>query len=188
MAAILDVRFGGNDYDQQFCGGSLIAPSWVLTAAHCVEDASAANLRVAIGRRLLNNSPPQGEKIAVERVVAHEDYDPVRLTHDTALLKLVAPSSFAPIDLAESTPEHDLLHLPRRLRIVVRRAHHGLCRRTEHRQLLRRQRRSAVRRRDEDPGRHRELGNGCAKRRFPGVYSEVNSPRIRNFIRSTAGV
>lgn len=31
-------------------------------------------------------------------------------------------------------------------------------------------------------------GNGCAKRRFPGVYSEVNNPQIRSFIQNTAGV
>ena len=32
-------------------------------------------------------------------------------------------------------------------------------------------------------------GNGCAKRKFPGVYSEVNNPSIReDFIRRNAGV
>ena len=31
-------------------------------------------------------------------------------------------------------------------------------------------------------------GNGCAKKRFPGVYSEVNSQRIRDWILQTSGV
>jgi secreted trypsin-like serine protease len=31
-------------------------------------------------------------------------------------------------------------------------------------------------------------GIGCAKTHFPGVYAEVNSPVIRNFIAATAGV
>jgi secreted trypsin-like serine protease len=32
------------------------------------------------------------------------------------------------------------------------------------------------------------FGIGCAKQHFPGVYAEVNSPTIRNFIAETAGV
>ena len=31
-------------------------------------------------------------------------------------------------------------------------------------------------------------GRGCAKKRFPGVYSEVNNPAIRDWIRNTSGV
>ncbi len=31
-------------------------------------------------------------------------------------------------------------------------------------------------------------GTGCALPKFPGVYSEVNNPAIRDFIRATAGV
>jgi trypsin len=38
VALVFDTRFGGSDYDRQFCGGSLITTYIVLTAAHCVID------------------------------------------------------------------------------------------------------------------------------------------------------
>lgn len=226
MAAILDARFGGSDYNQQFCGGSLIAPSWVLTAAHCVEDASAGNLRVAIGRTLLTSNPAQGEKIAVERIVVHQDYHPQRLSHDAALLKLVAASSFTPIRLAANTQQDDLAYEQAGKMLTVIGWGTISTRKTNYPNDLREVNVPVV---EDGPCRSAygssfdaptmvcagapnidscygdsggplfdyvtktqvgivSWGNGCAKKRFPGVYSEVNNQQIRDFIRNTAGV
>lgn len=66
-----------------FCGGSLIAPNAVLSAAHC---AQGSGYYAVVGRRDLTTG--DGERIAVRRQVVHPSYDPSATDNDFMILLL----------------------------------------------------------------------------------------------------
>ncbi|MFG2881641.1 S1 family peptidase [Streptomyces sp. NPDC048297] len=88
-------RFGGTRAGQ-FCGGVVVAPTTVVTAAHCMgEDALGAppnqvrDLKVIAGRTdLLADG---GEEVAVKDVRVNPGYDAVANSGDFAVLTLARP-------------------------------------------------------------------------------------------------
>jgi transmembrane serine protease 11D len=104
------VALVGNGTRNQFCGGSKIGDSWVLTAAHCVDNffvgMDPSRLDVVLGTLTY---PSGGEQIAVRAIHTHPRWDDVNLDFDAALLELESPATMgeavAVHGAGESLPE-----------------------------------------------------------------------------------
>eukprot|EP00729_Bicosta_minor_P000328 gene328-30604_t len=86
------------------CGGSLIAPGYVLTAAHCYYPARTSDIgSVCLGAHNAWWSSCEGQEVKIASVAIHPDYDEWTTDNDIAILKLATDvTSITPVKLADT--------------------------------------------------------------------------------------
>nr|AAM10779.1 trypsin [Blomia tropicalis] len=73
-----------------FCGGSIIADNYILTAAHCIQGLSASSLTTRYNT-LRHNSG--GLTVKASRIIGHEKYDSNTIDNDIALIQTASKMS-----------------------------------------------------------------------------------------------
>jgi secreted trypsin-like serine protease len=78
-----------NNYQAQFCGGTVIDPIWILTAAHCLQGTNSQDVKIVAG--VVSLTQDSGQERTVTQIIIHPNYNADTSENDIALLRLSSP-------------------------------------------------------------------------------------------------
>jgi trypsin len=211
QVALLNKTVSDN-YSAQFCGGTIIAPNVIVTAAHCSDFTTAPQVQVLTGARSLKTG---GTRRDVTKIVIHPKWNAQNNDYDVAVWHLAtqATGPFATLGTADGATGSSLLatgwgklsqggNSPTDLyRVSLPVADRSDCNDANsyngaisNRMLCAGKAGGGIDTCQGDSGgpltRNSELvgitswGRGCAMANFYGIYARVSDTEIRNFIQS----